>query len=187
MAVRNSVSSGHYILSTIHADKAASIPMRMYSLLEGDQDIDQYLASIHRYVQIGVYVKGFFSKELNRFQRQIMEVCEFYVNDDNVAKSNVIYRKSMDGTFTLKNPTRHLLDYLNIHGVDLPADTLSLGSANDGDNSSEASYEEKPPPKTPAEGAPAPAAIPAATVSTPAPAPPAAAPPASAGVLPATS
>ena len=29
MAVRNSISSGHYILSTIHADKASSIPNRI--------------------------------------------------------------------------------------------------------------------------------------------------------------
>lgn len=42
MAVRNSISSGHYILSTIHADKAASIPNRMYSLLETNQDIEQF-------------------------------------------------------------------------------------------------------------------------------------------------
>ena len=33
MAVRNSISSGHNILSTIHADKASSIPNRLYSLL----------------------------------------------------------------------------------------------------------------------------------------------------------
>ena len=64
MAVRNSISSGHHIISTIHADKAASIPMRMYSLLEGSQDIEQYLSSIHRYVQIGIYVKGYYSKAL---------------------------------------------------------------------------------------------------------------------------
>ena len=31
MAVRNSISSGHNIISTIHSDKASSIPMRMYS------------------------------------------------------------------------------------------------------------------------------------------------------------
>ena len=46
MAVRNSISSGHYILSTIHADKAASIPNRMYSLLETNQDIEQFLKYI---------------------------------------------------------------------------------------------------------------------------------------------
>lgn len=133
MAVRNSISSGHNILSTIHSDKASSIPMRMYSLLESNQDIDQFLASIHRYVQIGVYVKGYFSKELNRFQREIFEVCEFYVNEKNHAKKNIIYKKFMNGKYQIQNPTKYLLDYLSIQGVVLPDDTFRLGSVNKGE------------------------------------------------------
>lgn len=93
MAVRNSISSGHNILSTIHADKAASIPMRMYSLLETNQDVSQFLSTIHRYVQIGVYVKGYMSKALGRFQREIMEVTEFYVDENNKPCTNIIYKK----------------------------------------------------------------------------------------------
>ncbi len=134
LAVRNSISSGHHILSTIHADKASSIPMRMYSLLESSQEIDQFLSSIHRYVQIGIYVKGYYSKELNRFQREIIEVCEFYVDDDNVARTNTIYRKTMDGKITLNNPTSHLIDYLNIGNVFLPEDVFHL---NDGERKEE--------------------------------------------------
>lgn len=137
MAVRNSISSGHNILSTIHSDKASSIPMRMYSLLESNIDIDQFLKSIHRYVQIGVHVKGYFSKTLNRFQREIIEVVEFYVDDDNVAQSNVIYRKNLDGSYHLKNPTKYLLDYLGIQGVELPKDVFRLGDS--GEKSVEAS------------------------------------------------
>src|SRR5574344_679120 len=97
MAIRNSISSGHHIMSTIHADKAASIPMRMYSLLESSQDTDQFLSSIHRYVQLGIYVKGYFSKQLNRFKREIADISEFYVDENNVPKSHLIYRKTMDG------------------------------------------------------------------------------------------
>lgn len=130
MAVRNSISSGHHILSTIHADKASSIPMRMYSLLESSQEIDQFLSSIHRYVQLGIYVKGYFSKELNRFQREIIEVCEFYVDDDNVARSNIIYKKTMDGKISLNNPTKKLIDYLNIGNVFLPDDVFHLNDVN---------------------------------------------------------
>jgi pilus assembly protein CpaF len=135
MAVRNSISSGHNILSTIHADKASSIPMRMYSLLETNQDVSQFLATIHRYVQVGIYVKGYMSKTLGRFQREIMEVCEFYVDADNNPKINIIYKKAIDGTFALKNPTKYLLDYLSIQGVNLPADTFRLGSTNSGESS----------------------------------------------------
>ena len=133
LAVRNSISSGHNILSTIHSDKASAIPLRMYSLMESSQDLDQFLSSIHRYVQIGVYVKGYFSKELNRFQREIFEVCEFYVNEKNQPKHNVIYKKFMNGQYQLQNPTKYLLDYLSIQGVMLPADTFRLGNINKGE------------------------------------------------------
>ena len=109
MAVRNSISSGHNILSTIHADKASSVPMRLYSLLESNQDVGQFLSTIHRYVQLAVCVKGYMSKELGRFQREIMEVCEFYVDDNNNPCSNVIYRKNIGGGFVIKNPTKYLL------------------------------------------------------------------------------
>ncbi len=128
LAVRNSISSGHHILSTIHSDKAASIPMRMYSLLESNQEVEQFLSTIHRYVQIGVYVKGYMSKELGRFQREIFEICEFYVDDDNVAQTNVIYQKSMDGKMSLNNPTKYLRGYLAIQGVILPDNIFRTNS-----------------------------------------------------------
>ena len=131
MAVRNSISSGHHIISTIHADKASSIPMRMYALLEGSQDIEQYLSSIHRYIQIGIYVKGYYSKALNRFQREIMEICEFYVDDDtNRPRSNILYSKTLDGRVTLHNPTKKLIDYLAIGNVYFENDDIfGLGDA----------------------------------------------------------
>ena len=89
MAVRNSISSGHYILSTIHADKASSIPNRMYSLLETNQDIEQFLKSIYRYIQIGVYIRGYQDKTTKQFRREIAEVTEFYVTEDNKAEYNL--------------------------------------------------------------------------------------------------
>lgn len=119
-AVRNSISSGHYILSTIHADKASSIPNRMYSLMENSQDIDQFLKSIYRYVQLGVFVRGRQDKETKRFVREIGEVTEFYVTEDNEAKYNVIYRKTPEGKIFRKNPSKYLIDYIEGQGVELP-------------------------------------------------------------------
>lgn len=117
-AVRNSISSGHNILSTIHSDKASSIPMRLYSLLESSQDIDQFVKSMHRYIQIGIHVKGFYSKQYDRFQREITQVVEFYVDDDaNEAKVNVIYSRDLAGHENYNNPTSHLIDYLASQGV----------------------------------------------------------------------
>lgn len=130
MAVRNSISSGHYILSTIHADKAASIPNRMYSLLETNQDIEQFLKSIYRYIQIGVYVRGYQDKETKKFKREIAEVTEFYVTHDNEAKYNTIYRKTTLGEAIRNNPSSYLIDYLDAQGVALPDEMLHMGDKN---------------------------------------------------------
>lgn len=119
MAVRNSISSGHFILSTIHADKAQSIPNRMYSLLETNQDIDQFLKSIYRYIQLGVCIKGYQDKQTKRFVREIAEVTEFYVTNDNEAISNTIYRKTIDGQIYRKRPSDHLIDYLEAQGIEI--------------------------------------------------------------------
>lgn len=131
MAVRNSISSGHNILSTIHADKAASIPVRMYSLLETNQDIDQFLRSIHRYVQLGVHIRGYYSPQLKRFQREVCEVEEFYVDDiTNEAKTNCLYRKTMEGQIILQNPTKYLREYLESQGVIIDENVLVKGNAS---------------------------------------------------------
>src|SRR5574344_1827622 len=120
MAVRNSISSGHNILSTIHADKASSIPNRMYSLLETSQEIDQFVKSIHRYIQLGIHVRGQQDKVTKKFVREIGEVTEFYVTADNEAKYNMIYKKGIDGQLLRNNPSQYLIDYLETQGTILP-------------------------------------------------------------------
>ena len=124
MAVRNSISSGHYILSTIHADKAASIPNRMYSLLETNQDIEQFLKSIYRYVQLGVYIRGYQDPKTKSFKREIAEVTEFYVDEDNNAVYNTIYKKSSTGKVVKKAPSKYLIDYLDSQGVTLEPNAI---------------------------------------------------------------
>lgn len=123
-AVRNSISSGHNILSTIHSDKASGIPMRLYSLLETNLDVEQFLKTMHRYIHLGIHVKGYMSKQYGRFQREIVEVAEFYVDKDNNAKTNILYSKSMDGTEVYHNPSSSLLDYLSAQGIYLPDETF---------------------------------------------------------------
>ena len=120
MAVRNSISSGHYILSTIHADKAASIPNRMYSLLETNQDIEQFLKSIYRYIQIGVYIRGFQDKVSKKFIREIAEVTEFYVTENNEAKYNTLYKKTPEGKIYRRNPSKYLIEYLEAQWTKIP-------------------------------------------------------------------
>ena len=139
MAVRNSISSGHNILSTIHADKAASIPSRLYSLLESNLDLEQFLRSIHRYVQLGVHIKGYYSKERQKFHREIAEVTEFYVTEDNEAKYNILYKKTPDGKVTLHNPSKYLLGYLESQGVILEPNILVKEEFKDMDEKKEES------------------------------------------------
>ena len=123
LAVRNSISSEHNILSTIHSDKASSIPMRLYSLLESSQDIDQFVKGMHRYIQLGIHVKGFYSKKFNRFQREITQVVEFYVDEvTNEAKVNVLYARDLMENEVYNNPTSHLIDYLASQGVMMQED-----------------------------------------------------------------
>ncbi len=130
LAVRNSISSGHYILSTIHADKASSIPNRMYSLLETNQDIEQFLKTIHRYVQIGVYIRGYQDKATKKFVREIAEVTEFYVTKDNKAEYNEIYKKSTTGHVVRRKPSQYLIDYLDAQGVTLNPNLIEEGESN---------------------------------------------------------
>ncbi len=118
-AVRNSISSGHNILSTIHADKAASIPYRLYSLLESDIEVDQFLNTIYRYIQIGVHIKAYYSKEYGKFHREVDEVTEFYVDDDNVCQSRVIYQKIFGKGAVQRRPSQHLMEYLANQNVDI--------------------------------------------------------------------
>ena len=118
-AVRNSISSGHNILSTIHADKAQNIPHRLYSLLESNIDVDQFMTTIYRYIQLGVHVRARYDKKSGKFMREVCEVSEFFVTNDNVPDFNVIYRKNIDGTVIMNGPSEYLLDYLESQGVDL--------------------------------------------------------------------
>ena len=117
-AVRNSISSGHNILSTIHADKASAIPYRLYSLMETDLDVHQFLSTIYRYIQIGVHIKAFYSKEYGQFHREVDEVCEFYVDDNNEPKCRIIYQKQM-GKIMMCKPSEHLREYLENQNIDI--------------------------------------------------------------------
>ena len=117
-AVRNSISSGHNILSTIHADKAASIPYRLYSLMETDLEVGQFLNTIYRYIQLGVHIKAFYSQKYGKFHRELDEVVEFYVDDNNNPVSRTIYRKVYDKPMMVK-PSAHLIEYLENQNINV--------------------------------------------------------------------
>ena len=132
-AVRNSISSGHNILSTIHADKASAIPYRMYSLLENDIDVDQFLNTIYRYIQLGVHIKAYYSKEYGKFHREVDEVVEFYVDENNKPQTHILYQKTFGKAPVQNMPSDHLREYLenqNIRIDDLFSKGDSLSNIN---------------------------------------------------------
>ena len=125
-AVRNSISSGHNILSTIHADKASAIPYRLYSLMETDLDVDQFLNTIYRYIQLGVHIKAYYSKKYGKFHREIDEITEFYIDEEtNKPVYNVLYQKTMTGKVVKKQPSDHLLEYLSGQNININMDAFS--------------------------------------------------------------
>lgn len=125
-AVRNSISSGHNILSTIHADKASAIPYRLYSLMETDLDVDQFLNTIYRYIQLGVHIKAYYSKKYGKFHREVDEVTEFYVDENNKCQTHTIYRKVFDKNPTMVKPSAHLIEYLENQNIDISSITSKL-------------------------------------------------------------
>ncbi len=132
-AVRNSISSGHNILSTIHADKASAIPYRLYSLMETDLDVNQFLTTIYRYIQLGVHIKAYYSKEKGCFHREVDEVVEFYVDEDNKPQSHIIYQKQFDGEPVLNKPSAHLIEYLENQNINISEVTSHINDKPFGD------------------------------------------------------
>ncbi len=118
-AVRNSISSGHNILSTIHADKAASIPYRLYSLMEIDLEVGHFLNTLYRYIQLGVHIRAYYSKKYGKFHRELDEVVEFYVDDNNVPQSRTIYRKTSDDNGIMIKPSAHLIEYIENQNIEV--------------------------------------------------------------------
>lgn len=125
-AVRNSISSGHNILSTIHADKASAIPYRLYSLMETDLDVDQFLNTIYRYIQLGVHIKAYYSKKYGKFHREVDEATEFYVDENNKCQTHTIYRKMFDKNPIMVKPSAHLIEYLENQNIDISSITSKL-------------------------------------------------------------
>ena len=101
----------------------------MYSLLETSQDMDQFLKSICRYIQIGIYVRGFTDKATHKFKREIAEVTEFYVTEDtNEAKTQRHLSEKVRMVRLLEIIQVHILiDYLEVQGVFFTKRTSKFG------------------------------------------------------------
>ena len=82
------------------------------------------------------------SKEEKRFVREIAEVTEFYVTEDNEAKYNTIYKKTPDGVVYRRNPSKYLIEYLEAQGVKLPNNFIREDLPNPGDEAKKESMDD---------------------------------------------
>ena len=92
------------------------------------------MTTIYRYIQLGIHVRARYDKETGKFMREVCEVTEFFVNDENKPESNTIYRKNVDGTEILNGPSNHLIDYLMSQGVDLTKEKTLDNVMSNGSN-----------------------------------------------------
>ena len=98
----------------------------MYSLMETDLDVNQFLNTIYRYIQIGVHIKAYYSKEKGKFHREVDEVCEFYVDENNKPQSRILYQKLFGQEPVMRKPSPHLIEYLENQNIDISAITGHL-------------------------------------------------------------
>ena len=89
----------------------------MYSLLESDIDVDQFLNTIYRYIQLGVHIKAYYSKEYGKFHREVDEVVEFYVDDNNQPQTHILYQKTFGKAPVQNMPSEHLKEYLENQNI----------------------------------------------------------------------
>ncbi len=87
-----SVSTGAKLLSTIHSDKASSIPKRILHMFPGVELTNKTLLHmIHEVIDIGIHVESVVSTK--GIQRYIKEICYFTVDEMSNMIVETIYHK----------------------------------------------------------------------------------------------
>ena len=99
--------------------------------METDLDVNQFLTTIYRYIQLGVHIKAYYSKAYGKFHREVDEVVEFYVDDDNNPQSHTIYRKIYGKKPIINKPSAHLIEYLENQNISIEELTRGMTDNND--------------------------------------------------------
>ena len=66
---------------------------------------------------MGVHIKGYYSKEYGKFHREVDEVVEFYVDNDNKPQSHILYQKTFGKAPVQNVPSDHLREYLENQNI----------------------------------------------------------------------
>ena len=94
--------------------------------METDLDVNQFLNTIYRYVQIGVHIRAYYSKKYQKFHREVDEVVEFYVDENNKPQSRTLYQKLFGKEPVLRKPSAHLIEYLENQNIDIMSVTSKI-------------------------------------------------------------
>jgi len=94
------VSTGHRLLSTIHTNSAANIPLRMLEMSGiASQDRVMLYRQIFNHIDIGIYIS--YRNDDQGSHRRVAEVAEFYLGQDMEPVTNALYTYDFkDGRIT---------------------------------------------------------------------------------------
>lgn len=65
-------------------------------------------------------------KKKEKFHREVDEVCEFYVDEDNKPQCRILYQKLFGQEPVMRKPSPHLIEYLENQNIDISAITGHL-------------------------------------------------------------
>jgi len=86
----NAASTGHKMISTLHADSAFSIPSRMVAMArpqDGSQAF-RFHQQVYENVDIGIYIHYY--DDSTGSHRKIAEIAEYYMDENNQSKSHLL-------------------------------------------------------------------------------------------------
>lgn len=93
----NASSTGHSIITTVHAAGAMEIPDRIVEMSKCvGSDAERIYRQFHRNFDIGIFIN--YDNDSHRSRRQIVEICEYYADDHGNPKQHMIY-KLQDGKY----------------------------------------------------------------------------------------
>ena len=83
--------SGHAIVTTVHASNVKIIPWRLVDMSKAvGTDAERIFRQAHQNIDLGVYIDYYNDKRGSH--RRIVEICEFYLDDNGVPKEHTIYK-----------------------------------------------------------------------------------------------
>lgn len=107
----NSLSTGAFCMTTMHLDRVANIPDRMYNMLGESNVTDRFMNSIYKYIDVGVLV------ECDKNERRCIKEVGFFSRLDSINTCTIIYD---NGEFTAEDIPQAVLEHFQRYGIGNP-------------------------------------------------------------------